>query len=410
MVRPGGPQEVAEVVRLARAHQVGLVPQGGNTGLVGGGVPLDGGVVVDLRRLDDVRDLDPISGQLTAGAGAVVSTVQAAARTIGWDYGVDWAARESATVGGSIATNAGGSRFVRHGGTRQQLLGVEATLGTGEMVSHLPRVTKDNTGYDLAGLLCGSEGTLGLVTAARLRLVRPPREREVALVGLESVDRVVSAASALRRSVTIEALELMLPPGMELVSRELGVSTLPIRSSPAYLLVEIEADGSGAVLASAVAALDGVVDAAFGIDRATRERLWSYRESHTLAIARLGPAHKLDVTVPAEALASFADEVVRRIEAVEPDASVWLFGHVGDGNVHVNVTGVPPDAWHIDELVLNLVASAGGSISAEHGVGRAKKSFLHLARTPAELTSMRLIKQALDPAGICNPGVLLPEG
>jgi FAD/FMN-containing dehydrogenase len=410
VVRPASAAEVAAVVAAARQHGVALVPQGGNTGLVGGATPCDGEVVVDLRRLGGVRDLDPLGGQLTAGAGATIAQVQEAAKGIGWAYGVDWAARDSATVGGSVATDAGGLRFVRHGSTRRQLLGVGAVLGTGEVVRHLPRVEKDNTGYDLGAVLCGSEGTLGFVVEARLRLVAPPGPLATALVAFADLPTAVAAASVLRRSLRgLEAVELMLADGVELVCGSFGLAPPFATPAPVVLLVEAAADGDPeAALAEGVGGLDGVLDAAVASDGARRAALWQYREGHTDAINRIGPPHKLDVTLPASELADFIEAAPRLVAGVAPEARTWCFGHAADGNVHVNVTGLEPGDERVDDRVLRDVAARGGSISAEHGIGRAKRRWLHLAHGPAEVTAMRALRRAFDPDGICNPGVLLP--
>jgi FAD/FMN-containing dehydrogenase len=409
VVRPRTVDEVAAVVRAARTHEVALVPQGGNTGLVGGAIPLDGEVVVDLRQLDAVGDVDPLGGQLTAGAGCPIVVVQDAARRAGWAYGVDWAARDTATVGGSVATDAGGLRFVRHGSTRRQLLGIEAVLGNGEVIRHLARVEKDNTGYDLAGLLCGSEGTLGIVTAARLRLVAPAAPAATALVGFASVTLAVEAAWALRRGLAaLEAVELMTDRGLALVCSVRSWPT-PLAPAAAVLLVEVadHHDPEG-VLAEAVGGLAGVVDAAVATDGPRRAHLWGYREAHTDAIATLGAPHKFDVTLPAAELAAFVGDAPGIVAAVAPEARTWCFGHAADGNVHVNVTGLAASDEAVADAVFGQVATRGGSIAAEHGIGRAKRRWVHLARSPEELRAMRSIKAALDPAGICNPGVLLP--
>lgn len=410
VLRPRSVDEVAAVVCAAGVHGVALVPQGGNTGLVGGATPLDGEVVVDLRHLVAIDDVDPLGGQLTAGAGCTITEVQGAAHEAGWAYGVDWAARDTATVGGSVATDAGGLRFVRHGSTRRQLLGIEAVLGTGEVIRHLARVEKDNTGYDLGGLLCGSEGTLGIVTAARLRLVAPSAPSATALVGFDSVALAVQAGWAVRRGVPgLEAVELMTDVGIELVR---SVRSLPAplgAPAVAVLLIEVGDDRDpGAVLAEAVAGLEGVVDTAVATDGPRRAQLWRYREAHTEAIATLGPPHKFDVTLPAGELAGFVVAAPALVAEVAPEARTWCFGHAADGNVHVNVTGLPPDDEAVAGVVFEAVVARGGSISAEHGIGRAKRRWVHLARTPEELRAMRAIKGALDPHGVCNPGVLLP--
>ena len=409
VLRPGNVDEVAAVVDIARHHHVALVAQGGNTGLVGGATPVDGEVVVDLRRLDAITDVDPIGGQLTAGAGASIAAVQAAAGAAGWAYGVDLAARDTATVGGSVATDAGGLRFVRHGSTRRQLLGVEAVLGNGSVIRHLPLVAKDNTGYDLAALLCGSEGTLGLITAARLLLVATPGPIATALVGFATTTDAVVAASALRRALPgLEAVELMLAAGIELVRQTTGLAAPLAGDAPVVLLVEASAaDAPEALLADAVGGLTGVLDAAVAVDGPRRAQLWRYREDHTTAINGLGPPHKFDVTLPAGELAAFIDSAPALVAAQAPAAHTWLFGHAADGNIHVNVTGLPAADERVADLVLSRVAALGGSISAEHGIGRAKRRWLHLAQAPADLAAMRAVKAALDPAGICNPAVLL---
>lgn len=410
VVRPAGTDEVAAVVDACAAHGTAIVPQGGCTGLVGGSVPLEGEVILSLRRLATTDPVDQRAGQVTASAGTTVADLQQTASGAGWMYGVDFSARGSATVGGSVATNAGGLHLLRYGGTRHQVLGIEAVLGDGSVVSHLGGLLKDNTGYDLAGLLCGSEGTLGVVTRARLRLHPPPRERVLALVGFASVDDAVAAASTLRRSLpSLEACELALADGLALVGQVSG-RTAPFDTwPPAVLLIGCAdaTDPTGA-LAGAVEALDGVDGVAVASEDNRRADLWHWREGHTEAINALGPPHKLDVTLPGAAVAEFIAAVPRAVATVAPDARVWQFGHAADGNVHVNVTGVEPGDERVDDAVLRLVDDLGGSISAEHGIGTAKKRWLRLNRSDAEIAAYRAIKSALDPAGILNPNVLLP--
>lgn len=408
VVRPGSVDEVAAIVSLCRRDGIAIVPQGGNTGMVGGGVPLAGELVVSLRRLDAVDAVDTAAQQVTAGAGALIETVQRAAADVGLRYAVDWGARGSATVGGSIATNAGGITMLRYGGTREQLVGIEAVLGTGDVVRRLSGLVKDNTGYHLPSLLCGSEGTLGIVTAARLRLVGAAPHRVAAFVAMSSVEAAVAAVARWRTGITsLEAAELMLRDGVALVSTALGLP-LPL-DTDAPVLVLLEAAGHDDPtdeLADAVAGVDGVLDVAVASDTTRRRALWRLREDHALAINTVGVPHKFDVTLPLSRLAEFVDAVPRSVEAVEPGAQVWLFGHVGDGNLHVNVTGVPPQDDALDDAVLGLVVSMGGCISAEHGIGTAKARHLALDRSPAELAAMRAVKHALDPDGIMNPNVL----
>ncbi len=410
VVRPGDTEQVAAVVGRCAEAGVPLTLQGGNTGLVGGGVPLSGELVVSLRRLDHLGEVDAAAGQVTAGAGVTVERLQQAALAAGWRYGVDLASRGSATVGGSVATNAGGVRVLRYGDTRAQLVGVEAVLGRGEVVSHLGGLLKDNTGYSLPGLLCGSEGTLAVVTAARVRLVPPVTHQVVALLGLGGVGAAVEACGTLRRSVpSLEAAELFLDDGLELVCRVTGMAPPFDRPHRCYLLVEAAAphDPTGE-LAEGVGALAGVGEVAVAADAARRAVLWRYREAHTEAVNTLGRPHKLDVTLGLGELAPFVERVPSVVAALAPGARVWLFGHAADGNIHVNVTGLQPGDDRVDGAVFELVAASGGSISAEHGIGTAKRPWLHLNRSPAEIAAFRALKSALDPAGVLNPAVLLP--
>src|ERR1700733_4853300 len=240
VVRPGDGREVAGVVALCKEAGVALVPQGGNTGLVGGSVPLAGEVVLSLRRLGGVTDVDSLGGQLSVGAGTPLVDVQVAAAAAGWAYGVDIGSRDSATIGGTIATNAGGLQVLRHGPTRAQLMGFEAVLGTGDTVSHMGGLMKDNTGYDLGGLLCGSEGTLGVVTAARVRLVPPNPERVTSLVAFSSSAAAVDAALFLRRSLPdLQSLEFFVDRGLALVCQVMGMARPFPDPHSAYLLIEV---------------------------------------------------------------------------------------------------------------------------------------------------------------------------
>ncbi len=383
------------------------MPQGGNTGLVGGGVPY-GEVVLDLRRLDSI-EIDPVAGQVRAGAGATVAAVQAAARAAGLRYGVDLASRDSATIGGTVATNAAGLRAVRLGDTRAQLIDVEAVLSTGTVLSRRTGLTRDNSGYDLPRWLCGSEGTLAVLTAARLRLLPDPADRATALLAFPDVAAAVDAAGVLRRSFAVEVLEVMLAAGVRLVCEQHGLAAPFPGEHPVLLLVEATAAAdAGALLGDLVEELPGLVDAAVGVDAADARRLWAYRELHTESVGRVGIPHKLDVALPLTAFAAFVEEVLTTLAERWPAAAPWMWGHIGEGNLHLNVTGVDPDDEDLDDVVLRLVADAGGSISAEHGIGRAKQRWLPLVRSAEEIALWRAVKQAFDPTGTLNPGVLLP--
>lgn len=411
VVRPGSTDEVAAVLAWASTHGVAVVPQGGNTGLVGGAIAPAGQVCLQLTRLDTIGEVDPSSAQLTVGAGVTLEALQRAARAAGLAFPVDLAARSAATVGGMVATNAGGLHVIRHGPMRANVVGVEAVRSDGSVIGDLRGLLKDNTGYHWPSLLCGSEGTLAVVTAVRVQLVEPDDEQVVALLAFPGADVAVAAAAALRRRLPdVSAIELVLRSGVELVCDTFGLPAPFDPPAPVVLLVE--ASGASGVLerfAAAVEATESVLDVKVADDPERARALWAYRERHTEAIAQLGTTHKLDVTLPLGRLASFMDEVRAQIATARPDAAVWLFGHAGDGNVHVNITGVEPDDEAIDAVVLELVAASGGSISAEHGIGRTKRAFLPLNRTPAELAAMRAIKRALDPTATLNPGVLLPD-
>ncbi|MDE0499339.1 MAG: FAD-binding oxidoreductase [Acidimicrobiaceae bacterium] len=423
VIRPGDTAETAAVMSSLAAARVPVVPQGGNTGLVGGSVPLAGEAVLSTRRLNVCEPVDELASQVTLGAGVTLTDAQAHAASSGLSVGVDLAARDSATIGGMVATNAGGINVLRYGAMRAQVVGIEAVLADGTVVSHLAGLEKDNTGYDLGSLLAGSEGTLGIITQVRLRLHPTQPERATALLAFETAADAVSAAAALRRSVaSLHALEAVFEGAMALVSRHLGVAP-PVGSlgdvshrSPAgdgaWLIAEAAArsDPSDELGAAVEEVDDLVVDAAVALDPAARQRLWAFRENVTEAISAAGIPHKLDVTLPAARLAEFVDGVPDVVRATDPDAQPLLFGHLGDGNVHVNVLGPggAEPADEVDDAVLRYVAELGGSISAEHGIGTAKLAQLHLNRSKAELAAFGAIKRALDPARLLNPNVLLP--
>lgn len=395
VVRPGSGAEVAAVLAVCAAAGVPVVPQGGNTGLVGGSGPGPAGaVVLSTRRLTELAAVRA-DGTVVVGAGATLAAVQAHAARAGWQLGLDWAARDTATVGGAIATNAGGLRVLRWGPARAQLVGAEVALADGSLLSRVDGPLKDSTGYDLSGLMCGSEGTLGVLTRLRLRLVAPlPTRRAVALVGVASVADAVTVLTDVRRAgADLAAAELVGAAALDLLPLP---APLPDRW-PAYVLLETvgNTDDLAGMLADTATG-----DAVLATDPPDRARLWRYREDLSAAVSAAGVPVKLDVSVPHDRLAE--------VWAALADApGTVLFGHLAEANLHVNVLGAADEEATADH-VLRLVAGVGGSISAEHGIGRAKAGWLPLTRSPAELAAMRAVKKALDPAGILNPGVLLP--
>ena len=421
VVRPGSTPEARAVVDACRRAGAAVVPQGGNTGLVGGGVPRGGEVVVSTRALDGIGAVDPLTATLAAGAGAPLAAVRRVAREAGFDLGVDLAARDSATVGGMAATNAGGLRVIRHGHMRAHLAGVEAVTAGGEVIRRMAGLVKDTAGYDLTALLCGSEGTLALITSVLLRLVPATAHRVTAVVGLGSFEQVMHVLAGLRRRLPeLEAAEVVFADGVRLVGEMFGTASAVDPSCPCQLLVEAGAPegapgGDAGLVDRTAAALAGAgvpdgAASAVAVDEGARAALWAVRERHPELVVRAGTPHKLDVSLPLGRLAEFEQEVRARLTRAVPGATVILYGHAGDGGLHVNVA-TPPDGpdpvRRIDEEVLGLVGALGGSVSAEHGVGTDKVEWLGLTRGPAEVAAMRAVKAALDPTGMLNPGVLL---
>ena len=412
VVRPGSRDEVAAVLAHCNERRVAVVTQAGNTGLVGGSVPRPDGprpVVLSTRRLDRIIDLDADALQVTAGAGTTIAAWQASARAAGLDTPVDFAARDSATIGGAIATNAGGSRVVRYGTMRHQVVGIEAVLADGRVVGSLAGLPKETAGLHWPSLLTGSEGTLGVVTAARLRLVPRHEHRVTAMVALSTVGDAAALAGTLRTELsTLDSLEIVFPAAVELVARHLG-EPAPVDASGPVVIVECAAhvdptDELATVLASAT----GVTDTAVATDPARRDHLVAFRDRMTEAIAAAAgtdgtPTFKLDVAVPLRALGELLDVAERAAD--RDGATLIAFGHLAEGNLHLNHLRAG-DTTRIADTVLAEVARLGGTISAEHGIGVAKSAWLSLIRSDGDLAAQRSIRAALDPRGIMNPGVL----
>jgi FAD/FMN-containing dehydrogenase len=401
VLRPRSAAEVQAVLALCNDAGAAVVPQGGNTGLVGGGVPLHGEVVLSLSRLNELGPVDLEAGQVTAGAGVTLD--QLASAHPDFDFGVVIASRGSATVGGAIATNAGGVRVLRYGHMRSQLRGMEAVLSDGTVISHLSGLTKDNTGYDYGSLIAGSEGTLAVVTRARLQLVQRLADPVTAIIGLSDLRETHELAlSAVTAVPGLVSAEFFTGAGLDILHEKAGLPYPLATNPPAYLL--LEASGRGAL--EDMADLIGDRPAAVAGSGPDRARLWAYRERHPEAAGFIGVPIKLDVSVPAGNWLTLAESVERAVAEVDPAATVVIYGHVADGNVQVNlVPGAADDGRH-EDAVLTLVASLGGSISAEHGIGALKARWLPLARTESELALFARIRQAFDPRGILNPHVL----
>jgi FAD/FMN-containing dehydrogenase len=409
LARPRDRGQVAAIVRACAAHRLPLIPQGGNTGMVGGGVPRDGEVVLSLARLDALGEVDLAAGQIVASAGVSLERVQVAARRAGFEFPLDFGARASATVGGAIATDAGGSLALAHGTMRRRVVGLEAVLADGTVVDRMNGLLKDNAGYDLPALLIGSEGTLGVVTAARLQLVPAQPLRVAALFGVGSLAAGLELLATIRRVPGLEAADYLDSACMRLVGEQGQVANPLGAEHPFYVLAQWAGDRDPLdQIAAAVAGLSAEPPVAVADGAADRERLWAGRELINESIRERGVPHKLDVAVPLAALPEF-DRRVRELLASVAGAELYLYGHLGDGNVHVNVVGPDPEDESVDAAVLRLAADLGGTISAEHGVGIAKTQFLSLCRSDDEIEAMRRLKSALDPHGILAPGRVLPE-
>jgi FAD/FMN-containing dehydrogenase len=429
LARPGSAAEVQALVRAAAAHGVALVPQGGNTGLVGGSVPEPAParptVLVSMRRMAAVRAIDAEGLSMTVEAGAVLESVHAAAAAHGCAFPLSLGAKGSATIGGLVSTNAGGTQVLRHGPMRSLVLGLEAVLPDGGLLDQLAPLRKDNTGYDLKQLLIGAEGTLGIVTAASLRLVPAPAVRAVAWVGLSDFDAALALLGRLRAALgeTVESFECMAGEGLALVTGLLGRRAPVGLHHPLHVLVELaSADAAAPLVArlldvvAAAAEAGAVGEAALAQSEAQRADFWRLREELPEAERREGPSVKNDVAVPVAAVARLDAAARAALGRAFPGARPLVFGHLGDGNLHWNLR--PPEgegrAWveahgaAARRLLHDIVASLGGSISAEHGIGTTKREELGRLACPAKLAAMRAIKAALDPGNILNPGKLLP--
>lgn len=407
VVRPGSTDEVAEVVKICAQHRIPVLPQGGNTGLVGGSVPGSDDppmLILSTRRLNRLDPVDELTGQVTAGSGVTLGDLHAHANAAGWNYGVDLASRESCTVGGNIGTNAGGIRVCCYGMTRKQIVGIEVVLPDGSVMSHLSGLVKDNTGYNFPSLFTGSEGTLGVITAARLALVRPPRASAVALIGVANAEHALSIVdSAVPAGSRLLAAEILDAPILKLIADRVSLP-MPLSSPAAHLLLlETESNAPGEVSMD----LPDDVEAVVATDAQAKARFWQYRELAGETVGHLGITHRFDVSVPRHRWDEFSEAVRDSVTRLPEVEHYFSFGHLADGNLHLEVVGPSADDNRADDTVLHLVADFGGAISAEHGIGRQKAKYLHLSRSAAEISAMRALKSAFDPYGLFNPGALL---
>jgi len=433
-VCPANTEETAAVVKLLYEAGVAIVPQGGNTGLCGGAVPAESGeqVILSLRRLNRVRAVDPLNFTITVEAGCILSEVQAAAAAADRLFPLSLAAEGSCQIGGNLATNAGGTQVLRYGNARELVLGLEVVLPDGQVLNMLRGLRKDNTGYDLKHLFCGAEGTLGIITAAVLKLFPRPRAQVTALLAVRDLAAAIELLGRARSETgdAVTAFEFISRRALDFVLRHIPGTRDPLSERhECYVLLDatstaepVPGERPGQELWTRVSALlekgseDGLVlDAALAQSASQGLELWKLRESVPDAQKPEGASLKHDVAVPVSRVAEFVQKATEAVEAALPGVRVCAFGHVGDGNIHFNLTqpeGADRKAFlaerdRIAHIVDELVMSMDGSFSAEHGIGRLKRAELVEYRSAVEVDLMRRIKAALDPKGLMNPGKVL---
>lgn len=429
LLSPANVQEVQAIVRLASEAGVPIVPQGGNTSMVAGATPDTSGraLILSTRRMRAVRSLSPEDNVAVVEAGVILSDLHDAAEAQGRRFPLSLAAKGSATIGGLVSTNAGGTQVLRFGTMRALVLGIEAVLPSGDLFDGLTALRKDNRGYDLRQLLAGAEGTLGIITAASLRLVPAAAARAVAWVGLNDTEAALTLLRRLeaRLGDTIESFEIVPAEALRLVLAHVPGTRTPLEAAHAWnLLIEVTApEGAPDPQEALTAALGDAIEAGLAQDatiaasEAQAEALWKLRESISEAERADGMAAKHDVALPVSTMPRFLIEGAAKVERRFPGVRVLAFGHLGDGNVHFNVrpplgandrTWLESEGGTISAFVHDLVGAEGGSLSAEHGIGQTKLAEFVRTASPARLGALKAIKAALDPAGIMNPGKLLP--
>ena len=433
MLVPRSTEEVATIVRLAATHGVALVPQGGNTSMVGGATPPPDGraLILSMRGMNQIRSIDAEANLAVCEAGVILQTLHEAANAAGRRFPLSLGAKGAATIGGLISTNAGGTQVLRHGTMRAQVEGLEAVLPDGNIYNGLAALKKDNRGYDLRHMLIGAEGTIGVITAASLRLVPAIAARVVTWAGIDSPQQALALLRHMDSALgdAVEGFEVMADDLLDVVVKEIEGARRPLESPAAWhALIEAVTDDSAeaealkerveAALASAFE--QGIIsDAAIASSDSQAEALWLLRESVSIAERAQGPAVQFDVSVPVSDMPSFMIDARAACEQAFPGTSATSYGHLGDGNIHFHVRPPrdPADrgaAWvasngaAVSSFINDRVAAMGGSISAEHGIGQMKVGELARLASPARLAALRAIKGALDPAGIMNPGKLVP--
>jgi FAD/FMN-containing dehydrogenase len=411
---------VSAILAICNETRTAVVPQGGNTGLVGGQIPFDGEVVLSLRRMNKLRAVDAAARTLTVEAGMVLADVQKAAADAGLLFPLSLAAEGSATIGGNLSTNAGGVAVLRYGMARDLVLGLEVVLADGRVLDLLRSLRKDNTGYDLKQLFVGAEGTLGVITAAALKLFPLPAVRATAFAAVASPAAAVDLLGRMQDATggLVSAFEIMPRLGLELVLTHMPDARDPLSApSPWYVLIEATSAGHSDLTATFETALaeGGVTDAAIAANETQRAAFWALRENMSEAQKREGASIKHDVSVPVSAIPAFLEEATAAVLKALPGARPVSFGHIGDGNIHFNFSAPKGGGaaaflarWEdVQRIVHDIVHAFGGSISAEHGIGVQKRDQLVRYKSAAELDVMRALKRTLDPNNILNPGKVI---
>ncbi len=425
-VQPASTEQVAKVVRICAQHRIAIVPQGGNTGLVGGQIPFPGthAILLNLSRMNRVRAIDPDNDTITVEAGCTLAALQAAAETAGRLFPLSLASEGSCQIGGNIATNAGGNAVLRYGNMRELVLGIEAVLPDGRVWNGLRGLRKDNTGYDLKQLFIGGEGTLGIVTAAVCKLFPRPRTVATALVAVPDVAAAVSLFGRLKQTSgdRLTAFELIPRIGIDFVTRHIPGARDPLtKAVDWYVLAELSSAGEEDLRHRLEAALAAALEEGLASDAAIAESgaqasaLWALRENLSDVQKLEGGSIKHDISVPISAIPAFITEASKAVTAALPGIRPVPFGHIGDGNVHFNLSQPPAmdreaflDRWaEFNRIVHDIAAGLGGSISAEHGLGFMKRDEITHYKSAVEIDMMRAVKRALDPQNIMNPGKLV---
>jgi FAD/FMN-containing dehydrogenase len=424
VLKPGSTEEVAAILRLASETETPVVPQGGNTGLVGGQISFDErAVVLSTVRLDNIREIDLATNSMTVEAGVVLQRAQEAAAAQGRLFPLSLGAEGSATIGGNLSTNAGGTQVLAYGNARDLVLGLEVVLADGRVWRGLRKLKKDNTGYDLRHLFVGAEGTLGVITAAVLKLFPAPRAVETAFVGVNSPADALAllTLAEARAGAPVTGFELIQRIGLGFVLKHLPGARDPLRAAhPWYVLIEASSPGDGfrPAFEEMLAAASGqglIADAAIAASERERGDFWRLRTAISDLQKPEGGSIKHDVSVPVSTVPAFLDEAIAAVAKLIPGARPVVFGHLGDGNIHFNLSqplGADKDKFlarweEVNRLVHGTVAKYAGSISAEHGIGVLKRELLPGVKDATELELMRAIKRTLDPKGILNPGKVL---